>query len=116
MRATTSGWAAANAGVNQRATTESATAAVPSRRTSAARSVHDSGGPMTADVEHRTSRSTRSGACTATHIETIPPRETPNSEARAMPVRSSRASRSEPRSAIEYGASGTGDRPCPRRS
>ena len=85
--------------MNQRATTVSATASIPERRTRAARSAHASGGPSSAEVEHSTSRPTRSGACAATHIDTIPPSDTPQSDARSTPWRSSSAIRSAPRSA-----------------
>ena len=63
--------------MNQRASTASAIAPTPSARTVAARSIQPSRGPSWADVQHRTSRSTRSGACAATHMLIIPPIDKP---------------------------------------
>ena len=77
-RATTSGCDAANAGVNQRPTTASATTSgVPASRTAAARSCQPSAGGRYADVQIRTSRSIRSGALMASHWPTMPPIESP---------------------------------------
>ena len=116
MRSITSGLAAVNPGVNQRPSTASAIAPTPSARTVAARSIQLSRGPSCADVQHRTSRSTRSGACAATHMLIIPPIDSPHSDARSIPSRSRSASKSPPRSAIEYGPGGTGEDPWPRMS
>ena len=76
--ATTSGRRCANSGVNHRETTDSEMAAqVPAARTVAARSRHIRAGGRWALVQSRASRSTRSGAWIASHIPTMPPRESP---------------------------------------
>ena len=70
--------------MNQRPTTTSAIASIPSVRTIARALVSiPAGGPRYADVQERTSRSTRSGAASASAIPTIPPSETPQSETRS---------------------------------
>ena len=69
-------------GVNQRPTTASATTPTPSARTTRARSCHGAGSPKRADVQARTSRSTRSGALAASCRQTAPPRDSPHSDAR----------------------------------
>ena len=83
-----------NSGVNQRPTTVSAIAPIPSARTVRARCAHASGGPRYADVQARTSRSTRSGASSASAIPTIPPSETPQNETRSRSSSSRSSSRS----------------------
>ena len=49
------------------------------------RSRHSSGGPSRDDVQHSTSRSTRSGAAAASAIAVMPPSETPARLARPIP-------------------------------
>ena len=94
--------------VNQRSTTASAIAAMPPARTAAARWAHTLGGPNLAEVQISAIRSTRSGACAATHMATMPPSESPPRWTRAPPTWSSSASTSRPRSSRRYGPAGTG--------
>lgn len=76
-RETSRGWPSAKSGVNQRSTTESATAPVPSARTRAARSRQFRGGPMYGAVASRARRSMRSGWWMASHWPTMPPMDSP---------------------------------------
>jgi hypothetical protein len=67
-----------NGGVNQRGTTISTMAAMPSARTLATRSVQasrDGSGSMA--VQHTASELMRSGALAASHRPIMPPMETP---------------------------------------
>ena len=104
---------AENSGVNHRPTTVSAIAAIPSVRTVLARSAQTSGGPRYADVQARTSRSTRSGATSASAIPTIPPSETPQSETRSSPSSSRSSSRPCANASTVHGGSGSTDAPWP---
>ena len=95
----------------------SATAPTPCSRTVLASAFQSSGGrTLCAAVQQSTRRSIRSGACTPSQTPTIPPSEIPQNEARSISRRSSSSTTSPPRSAIEYGPSGTGERPWPRES
>ena len=114
--ATTSGFAAANAGVNHRPSTASTTASVPPARTAAARSRHISGVANRLPADAITSRSTRSGALAAIHVATAPPIERPHTDTRSSPSRSSSSSASPASSAMVYGPCGAGVPPCPRWS
>src|SRR2546421_11517132 len=66
---------AANDGLNQRATTSSATAAIPPASTKAARAAQRDGGPNNAEVQSNMSLSTRDGACAATHNAALQPHD-----------------------------------------
>ena len=79
MTRSTSAWcSSAHSGVNQLATTVGAIAAVPTHRTEAARSRYGETSSKRAVALHNTSEDSRSGACAASRIPTMPPRERPH--------------------------------------
>ena len=114
--ATTSGWSRRNAVGEPRAAMASATAAVPSARTRAARAYQASIGGRWAALHSTIRLSMRSDAWLASHMPTMPPSEVPQNDTDGRSRASSIRSTSRPRSAIEYGPGGTGERPCPRWS
>jgi len=73
---------------------------MPSDRARAARSVHIDAGGRYAEVQHSPSRVIRSGAFAASHMPTIPPRETPQYATWSISCAFSSASTSVPSSAI----------------
>ena len=75
---TAAGSRAMNAAVNQRGTTMSASGAMPSARTRAARSCQACGFGSAVRAAQQTAREViRSGALAASQMPVIPPRETP---------------------------------------
>ena len=112
-RATSSGSARENSDVNQRPTTVSAMASIPSVRTVRARCAHASGGPRYADVQERTSRSTRSATSSASAIPTIPPSETPQKETRPTSISSISSTSPCASASTVHGRSGRSDAPWP---
>ena len=98
-----SGWRSVKPAVNHRPMWVSASTLVPSARTRAARSCHGPAGGKWAAVQHSANRSTRSGACAATHRATVPPSEMPASDAEPAPRWSRSASTPAPSCAIVSG-------------
>src|SRR5487761_1854180 len=106
-RATASGERAANDGVNHRAGAISRIGAIPSARTSAARSSQAClDGIGTTAVQQTTSESIRSGALAASHSPVIPPSDTPQKAADVIPQAFISSSTSVASSATEYGPGG----------
>ena len=91
------------AGVNQRATTASATAPVPPARTVAARSVQALGGPAGRPCTARPAGRRGRGRGRASRMPVIPPSERPTKCARSTPSRSSSATTSSARSSMRTG-------------
>ena len=117
MRSITSGLAAANPGGEPAAEHRVGDRARPLRRgrSPPARSSAAAGRAAPRCSTGPAARPARARAA-ATHMLIIPPIDSPHSDARSIPSRSRSASKSPPRSAIEYGPGGTGEDPWPRMS